>query len=93
MVNNSVFYSIVYIVSSHTFKFLTMGEQAMRYFLHPDFAAGCLLKKKETERKRLLGHLINQLQLRVLLDQIFKVAGLPFLYTIYWCTDALSGTS
>lgn len=52
-----------------------MDEQAIRYFLHPDFAAGCLLKKK-TERKRLRGRLINQLQLQVLLNQIFKVAGL-----------------
>lgn len=50
-----------------------MDEQAIRYFLHPDFAAGCWLK--ETERKRLRGRLINQLQLQVLLNQIFKVAG------------------
>lgn len=32
--------------------------------------------RKKNERKRLQGHLINQLQLQVLLNQIFKVAGL-----------------
>lgn len=62
----------------NAFEFLSMLEQAIKYFLNPD----CCWLKKINKRKRVWGHLINQLQLQVYLIKSLKWQGCFTLYAL-----------